>query len=322
MQKHMARWLGFVSLLAALLSLQSCVTTRADGSHQASAPANWKLPTMGGTQFWTDVHHHSGWRIQRHFASGHFRLLNPNDFREAWGTRQNCQDKLDGLTDSIPANKGTVLILAHGLGRTSGCWKPMANLAQEQTDWQTIPFTYASTRESIESQSESLAQFIQSLGPNVQTIHFAGHSWGNIVVRHFLASASPSARSRIGRFVMMGSPNQGSRMARILYPTLVFPLFAGSSIEAMGRGWNDLSRTLGTPPCEFGIIAGGHRDNRQGWNPLLNGSSDGAVSLSEAMLPGATDLLIKPLLHTTMMKDLDVCKATLRFLESGHFVAR
>ncbi|MDF1729616.1 MAG: hypothetical protein P1U53_17905, partial [Sulfitobacter sp.] len=198
MRRHLARSIGVACLILTSLSLPACFVILGDGGCGHEAPPNWKLPTLGGNQFWTDVFHRSGWRIQRHFATGHFRLLDTGGFRRAWGSRQNCEDRFDRLADSIPANRATVLILAHGLGRTSNCWGPMTRHVQAETDWQVVPFTYASTRDSIESHADALGQLIEGLGSEVQRIHFIGHSLGNIVMRRYLADNASNSDPRMG----------------------------------------------------------------------------------------------------------------------------
>jgi len=289
-------------------------------------PLNWKLTTMGGTQFWTDLRHRSGWRIQRHYATGHCRLLDPNDVRRAWGTLEQCEASLAALieTEPVPPNSKTVVILVHGLARTRGCWVPMTRCVQEHTRWQVIDFTYASSRKPVSDHAQALRQVIETLGPEVKQIHFAGHSLGNIVVRHYLADTTSTDNlrqgdPRIGRIVMIGPPNHGSKMARVLQPTGVFSFVTGRSGVELGKDWEQLEGKLAVPKCEFGIIAGGSKENGQGYNPLLSGSGDMTVSLEEAKLAGASDLMVHPLFHATMMKQSEVCAATVRFLQTGCF---
>ncbi len=288
-------------------------------------PLNWELPTMGGTQFWTDLRHRSGWRIQRHYGTGHCRLLDANNVRRAWGTLEQCEDALNRLivSESIPPNGETVVILVHGLARTRGSWVPMTKYLKANTNWQIIDFTYASTRKPVGDHAQALNQVIQLLGPEVKHIHFAGHSLGNIVVRHYLAdtiTGTEQGDPRIGRIVMIGPPNQGSKMARVLQPTGVFSFVTGRSGVELGMDWETLAGKLATPKGEFGIIAGGDAEGGRGMNPLLEGSSDMTVSLEEAKLPGAADLFVKSLFHSTMMKQPEVCEATLRFLKTGCFL--
>jgi pimeloyl-ACP methyl ester carboxylesterase len=289
-----------------------------------SLPTNWKLPTMGGTQFWSDLRHSGGWRIQQHCTTKHCRVLDPANTRHAWGTPEQCQQVFAQMiaAGQIPPNRETVVILAHGLARTRGCWLPMTEYLKSEVDWQVIDFTYASTRLPMDSHAQSLQSVIDSLGPEVKQIYLAGHSMGNIVFRLYLgnttsADGSTQGDPRIRRLVMIGPPNHGSKMARVLQPTGIFPLVTGRSGVQLGRDWNQIAEKLATPQCEFAIIAGGNQETDSGYNPLLSGPDDLTVSLDEARLAGATDLLVQPLLHSTMMKQPEVCAATLRFFQTG-----
>lgn len=55
---------------------------------------NAALPTLGGTQLWADEHLRGGWRIQRHVWTGHYRLLDSNNVRHAWGSYADCLIRL------------------------------------------------------------------------------------------------------------------------------------------------------------------------------------------------------------------------------------
>lgn len=289
-------------------------------------PINWDLPTMGGTQFWTDLAHRSGWRIQRNSLTGHCRLLDGDNIRRAWGSEEQCRTELMRLASllQIPVNQPTVVILAHGLARTRGCWDPMKRAIAEKTGWQVIDFTYASTRKPMADHAAALRQLIEGLGPEVTTIHLAGHSMGNIVIRHYLGDTTDPATGRqgdprIGRIVMIAPPNQGSRVARVLQPTGVFSLTTGRSGVELGRDWKDLEPRLAVPAGEFGIIAGGKTDGGSGFHPVFRGPNDLTVSVEETKLAGAGDFLVQPWLHPTIMKQPDVVAATVRFLETGGF---
>jgi hypothetical protein len=53
---------------------------------------NIKAPTMGGLLFWEDMAAIKGWRMQRNILSRHWRLLDPDDMRCAWGTNEKMMD--------------------------------------------------------------------------------------------------------------------------------------------------------------------------------------------------------------------------------------
>ena len=60
----------------------------------AESNANVPLPTLGGKQYWRDVlvrptgEEAKAWRIQQHSKTGHYRLLDGNDWRRTWEVRR------------------------------------------------------------------------------------------------------------------------------------------------------------------------------------------------------------------------------------------
>src|SRR5690606_32945939 len=72
----------------------------------------WSLPnipstTNGGQQFWADVRYHAGWRIQEQALTGHFRLLNPEYQRVAWGSLEACEARLAEVRVNNPTLKNS-----------------------------------------------------------------------------------------------------------------------------------------------------------------------------------------------------------------------
>ena len=204
--------------------------------------------------------------------------------------------------------------------------KPMAEHLETE-GYQAIPFRYASSRKGVADHAQYLSQVIAALPSDVTEINFAGHSLGNIVVRHYVADCNKSKTlkldPRINRMVMLGPPNQGSRMARLLKNSFAFKMIAGASGAELSIGWEQLSKNLATPEFEFGIIAGGYGDKDSPMsNILLPGPDDFTVSEKETLLVGADDFLVKPLLHSTMMRQAEVLESTTRFLQEGFFVAK
>jgi hypothetical protein len=121
--------------------------------------------------------------------------------------------------------------------------------------------------------------------------------------------------------VMIGPPNQGSKMAHFLRNNPLFKSLAGVPGDQLGKKWEELEPHLATPEFEFGIIAGGQSESQKLNNFILNGPDDLTVALEETRLVGARDWLIRPLLHTTMMKSEITLESTLRFLDKGYFIS-
>lgn len=289
---------------------------------------NLKLKTLGGQQFWTDLRHASGWRIQRNEVSGHHRLLDSENYRIAAGTYERCESALEEALTAGDAkvHEGKVVIVLHGLIRSRRSMSKMAKHL-EKSGYEVINVEYASTRKEVAVHAKALESIVEHLGSKVTEIHFVAHSMGNLVIRHYLADTESATGkqgdSRIGRIVMIGPPNQGSRMARILKNNFLFTSIAGASGVQLSTRWEDLESRLATPVMEFGIVAGAQSEERKRWsNFVLDGPDDFTVSFEETRLPGATDTLTMPLLHSTMMKQPAVLKATESFLRNGFFISK
>lgn len=294
---------------------------------------NVDLPTMGGLQFWTDFRWSNGWRVQYNSLSKHWRLLDPKSIRRAWGGKQAMLDELENrvASESQIGDRSTeVVVLIHGLMRTSGCMKSLeqeiASYDQQRaaTDPDyvvrtTISYSYASTRESIAFHAAAFREFIEHL-PDRPRISVVGHSLGNIVLRHAIGdwqkADSQQVLSRLRRVVMLGPPNQGSEFAKRLSRLGLFETITGQSGMQLGPSWDDFLHHLGTPRCPFMIVAG-DISNSPIQNPLLQGASDGIVSVTETQLEGADETLVVPVLHSFLMSDRRVVREVVSFLSEN-----
>ena len=309
--------------------LGAVLSTAAAGQEPEKAVGffNLRTRTLGGQQFWTDARHFAGWRIQKNHVSGHFRLLDTDDTRQAWGNELHCQEKLARFirAKKLSPYSGKVVILLHGLNRSHSSMQTLAEHLNK-AEYQTINFQYASGRAGIGDHALALQNIIDELGDEVTEINFVAHSLGNIVVRHYLHNARDEETenegdARINRMVMLAPPNQGSRMARLLDQTTVFQTIAGKSGVQLGGGWEQLESKLATPRFQFAIIAGGNKTETLLGNPLLDGQDDWTVSVAETRLPGAHDMVVKPFAHTFIMNQPETLEMTLRFFQEGHLIS-
>ena len=282
---------------------------------------NWPTPTLGGKQLWTDHQWRAGWRIQQNVLTKHWRLLDDQNIRQAWGSRAACDAELSKrvLTNSLPTTHAIVLM--HGLGRSSSSMKGLANYLNENGFGTTICLEYASSRDSISQHAAALREVVEGLPVNTR-IDFIGHSMGNIVVRHAIGdwqqNDPQSVINRIEHVVMLGPPNQGASIARQLAKTGVFGWVAGEGALELGKRWHELESKLATPPCPFGIVAGRLSESSIS-NPLVDGAGDFVVSVEETRLAGSADFLEVPVLHSFLMDSTDVQRAVANFLKTEKF---
>lgn len=292
----------------------------ADGESEPKTWFNLELGTWGGMQFWTDYLHFHGYRIQKNSVTGHCRLLDPSDHRLVWGNFAGCRKELErvAVAQSLGPMKGKVVITLHGLSRTRSSMTGLAEYVERESEMKVINMSYASGRGGVEDHAEALRSIILNL-PEVEEFCFVGHSLGNIVIRYYLGRYGGDARFR--RMVMLGPPNQGSAMARLLQNNLVFRSVTGLSGQQLSRRFEEIRGTLAVPPFEFAIIAGSTGENGGLSNPLLDDENDMTVTVSETRLPGAADFMAGDFWHSSIMKQSAVHEATLNFLENGYLLA-
>jgi pimeloyl-ACP methyl ester carboxylesterase len=284
------------------------------------------MPTMGGKQFWADEFYFHKWRIQRNVFTGHYRLLDENNWRHAWGSMGECRSALDKikLQRNLPPMSGKAVLLLHGLADVYSAMDPLAKRVEEEGGFRAFRVVYPSTRETIGDHARSLARIVESL-EGIEEIYFVGFSMGNIVIRRYLADQTDHARGkrpdpRIKRMVMIGPPNHGSELAADLAGNPIFQVVAGEPGRSLGDHWVWEEQSLAVPQFEFGILAGG-QGNQKGLNPLLPGDDDGVVTVASTRLAGAADFLVLPGFHPLLPRQAKVQECTLRFLKHGYFVS-
>lgn len=289
---------------------------------------NVKLPTLGGKQFWADVHFFRDWRIQREVLTGHHRLLSPKNVRVAWGSLDACLAKLAEIRQDqqLPPMSGKAVVVLHGLGRSRGAMGRLAAKLREDGGYHVFNVGYPTLMGSISEHAKTLDSVIRSL-EGVEEINFVCHSLGNLVVRRWLfdtcdpETGEPREHNRLGRMVMLGPPNQRPELASTVGRVKLETTIGGKAFSELAQGWDELAPTLLTPPVPFGIIAGGRGDDL-GYNPIVPGDDDMIVSVASTKLPGASDFVVLPVLHTFMMNDPKVQECVLRFLNEGYFTAK
>ena len=104
------------------------------------------------------------------------------------------------------------IILLHGLHMHSWVMKPLADMLEKQ-GFDVALFGYYSVWHTMQQHTQALAEFVEKHEAD-EPLHFAGHSLGGLVLRHF-AAAHPEKIT--GRIVTFGTPHQGSRAAQRVF---------------------------------------------------------------------------------------------------------
>ena len=327
---RIARLAGLVLAATSYPLLASAQTTDASAGDLQNeifdTIPNVPAPTMGGKQFWEDHLHFREWRIQRNVVTGHFRLVDPGDFRQAFGSYERCAARLEEIKQErgLEPYSGKAVILMHGLGRSRTSMAGFGAYLEKHGGYHVCNITYPTTRGDVASHAECLGRVIDHL-EGVEEISFVGHSLGNLVVRYYLGELQRQKKTlppqhRLHRIVMLTPPNGGAVLAERFGRNKMFELIAGASGRQIASNWEELEARLATPSCEFGIIAGGGGPTSDR-NPLVPGDDDLVVSVEETRLPGAHDFVVLPVVHTYLMDDEGVQERTLNFLKHGYFVS-
>ena len=270
---------------------------------------------------WTDERVRQDWRLQHRPGTNEARILDPGDRTVREGPREECLEAFAALEREgrVPAVTGPTVIVLHGLGEGRRSMKPLVDHLRKHLDATVLCFGYASTAAGLEAHGRALSEVIAGL-PAADSISFVGHSMGNLVVRRWMALAPAQELARVRRMVMLGPPNQGSDLARMVAGVSLLAALSEGAARELVLDWDRVAKDLAVPTCPFGIVAGGKGDT-QGYSMLLSGDDDAVVRVEETRLPGADDFLLLPVHHAAMMRSPGVQRATLEFLKSGRFTS-
>jgi triacylglycerol lipase len=218
---------------------------------------------------------------------------------------------LGGDVGSHPPSSAEIVVLLHGIGRTSGS---MTTVAQHLTDQ-----GYAICNVDYPSRSQSIAELAEGLHSRLQTestahfskTHFVTHSMGGLLVRELMKQFRPE---NVGRVVMLAPPNQGSEVADFLAGNFLFKIIYGPAGQDLRTG----KKALGPVDFPLGVIAG-----TKSIDPIssliLSGPHDGKVTVENTKVEGMADHLTLPVNHTFLMRDKTVLQQAALFLATGAF---
>lgn len=208
------------------------------------------------------------------------------------------------------------VILLHGLCRTS---RSMVKMERALTDagYKVHNVNYPSRTASIEKLADdAIGKAVGDCQRDGATkINFVTHSLGGILVRSYLARHTIP---ELGRVVMLAPPNRGSEVVDKLGWLFLFKLINGSAGNELGTDKNSTPNKLGAANFPVGIIAG---DRSINWinSLLIPGSDDGKVSVERTKLAGMSDHIVIHTTHPFIMKNHEVIRQTILFLQTGDF---
>lgn len=135
------------------------------------------------------------------------------------------------------------------------------------------------------------------------------------MLRYYLSEREVA---ELGRVVMLGPPNQGSSLAEYISAKAWLSRLSPPAGRQLGGGEQSLLQRLGPVDFELGVIAG-TANRRPLVGRLVDGPSDGTVSVAETQVEGMRDFVTVDTSHTMMMWNREVLMQTARFLRRGSF---
>jgi triacylglycerol lipase len=214
-------------------------------------------------------------------------------------------------------SKNECVVLLHGLARTYLSME-LLGWALEDDGYRVANIDYPSRDYPIEELAPlAVGQGIEACQEEgkVDAIHFVTHSLGGILVRYYFAH---NKLDNLGRVVMLGPPNQGSKAADEMRDVPGFDWINGPAGYQLGKGEESIPLQLGPPDFEFAVIAGNQTIDPV-TSAFLDDPDDGRVSVSDTRLEGMKDFRVVNASHAFIMQKTQVFLLVENFLSTGSF---
>jgi pimeloyl-ACP methyl ester carboxylesterase len=208
------------------------------------------------------------------------------------------------------------VVLLHGISRTTRSFRKMQT-ALEGSGFATLNQDYASRRKALEALAEDIHPSIQRFADGIDgAVHFVGHSMGGLLARVYIARYRPK---RLGRVVMLGTPNSGSEIADRLKHMGAYRAWFGPAGQQLVTQ-RDATIAAMFPPVDYpvGIIAG-NRSVDPIMSTFLPKPHDGRVSVENTRLDGMADHIIVGTSHPWLIRNGRAIEQTITFVRDGSF---
>jgi pimeloyl-ACP methyl ester carboxylesterase len=189
--------------------------------------------------------------------------------------------------------------------------------ALEASGFATLNLDYASRRNPLEALADDIHSAIAGFAAGVDgSLHFVCHSMGGLLARVYLARYRPQ---RLGRVVLLGTPNGGSEIADRLKNFGAFRAFFGPAGQQLGTQRSAVDDAM-LPPIDYsvGVIAG-NRSIDPVAGTMLPKPHDGRVSVANTRLDGMADHIIVETSHPWLVRNGLAIEQTITFVRDGSF---
>lgn len=207
------------------------------------------------------------------------------------------------------------VVLLHGIAM--GSWTLMKlERALQRRGFATLNLDYASRKKPLEQLAEDIHAPVQAFASHIDgPIHFVGHSMGGLLARTYVAKHRPE---RLGRVVLLGTPNGGSEFADVLERLAIYRWFFGPAGAQLTTHPQDSLAPL--PPLDYpvGVVAGNLSIYPSSLF-ILPRPNDGRVSVESAKLANMADHIVIRATHPWLTRHRAAIDQTIAFLNAGRF---
>ena len=224
-------------------------------------------------------------------------------------TAQRHSGAMRSIEPGISSTQDGVILL-HGIARTALSFRKM-QAALDTAGFATLNLDYASRRHPLETLAGYIHPAIEPFAAGIAgALHFVGHSMGGLLARVYIAKHRPQ---RLGRVVMLGTPNGGSEIADRFRNFAPYRAFFGPAGQQLGTQ-RDAAVAAILPPVDYpvGIIAG-DRSIYPLASALLPKPHDGRVSVENTKLEGMVDHVVIHGAHPFLMRKIARLRKRLHF---------
>lgn len=223
--------------------------------------------------------------------------------------------EISGQSGDESARGGVVFV--HAIARTPRSFQKMQRAVGE-LGFMTLNLGYKSRRKSLEVLADDIHSEIQDFSSKIDgPLHFVGHSMGGLLVRIYIAKYAPE---KLGRVVMLGTPNGGSEIADFLKDYALYRVLLGPAGQQLGTRRDEGVEAF-LPPVNYpvGIIAGNRTVDPISSTLMLPGPNDGRVSVENTKVSGMADHIVIASSHPWLPRNATAINQTISFLRRGKF---
>ena len=208
------------------------------------------------------------------------------------------------------------VVLLHGIAMGSWTLKKLERTLQRR-GFATLNLDYASRKKPLEQLAEDIHAPVEAFASRLDgPIHFVGHSMGGLLARTYVAKHRPE---RLGRVVLLGTPNGGSEIADLLQRLAIYRWFFGPAGAQLTTHPQDGLASLPALDYPVGIVAGNRSLYPISSLFILPRPNDGRVSVDSAKLADIADHTIIRATHAGLTRHPSAIDQTIAFLSAGRF---